>query len=1156
MKNQLHRGIIAYLLILVITAIASCTREAATLNPMSVTATGGGGAVGTDNPQIYAVFPGRLTSHSGSPGVMTGITPGDTANDITIVFTRVMDNASVISAIHVYVGAAGSTSAVFTVNTTNSQSYAVDVTGGLAASTTYRVVIDNTAYLSGDPSLNLDFSNLTAHYAGSLTDVTVATPLINDVEFQLITNASGAASDTSAPTLSVTNPADASTGVPIRLTGSNGRIEFTFSEAVDPTTVTGTSITLTGATAGNVTGTVGRIDETNLNFFFLPGSELDYEDTYTLTVSVGNAIEDYAGNPLVQDTISFSTPLYSTVPASINTGSVYVEYDPGNPTQVTIHWTTDIKSVSHAEIDDAEAFASAVETYHSTALVYNHSYTFTGLDRNQVYSFSISTNSDPATLTGGPFNQTLSFNAVIRTTPDASDNYQLAVNGSDETGLKSCQLNVNQSFLIWKSGTSVYAQYFDSSSGMADTWDRWAASGVSLFTAGGIIGIISVETTTGVIVSGVNGGDIYASRIYDSAGIAYTWGSGGLQVYDGSAVNARMALTNSVYVTPVTSGIAETNFIYDSVKIFSVMGALDSGDHMINEAILAGASGHTTVSEIYGDNMLLLASDRITSSNFNYRIGDAGTTETATANWSASGTTMTVTNGNLDANDIVTGDSKYTYIISYDDEPFTGYFNYTTALATGFVIGNSLTTYDLITNGTADTNALYDLSRDFSAAGVTTKDIVINTVTGDYDLADTVYADNHDLLILSDGARFLFDTAQAYSIFRLPTYNHYVTCGTKTTATGSVVTVSGLGAAVQAGDMIYRIDTGTYAKITSVSGSDLTLDTQIFDLNTTSRYFIVYRWTAVTFAWDESNNIRGRSVSMADGSLVYPSATLTDSFIITDIAANAQNPYIITSIAGDAIVVYETAGAGSTWDIRTKKIRSDGTFVWSSALANAYNVAGIQVITTAVTPVGSNYLVKNVISDGAGGCWVLYETSSNVIGIAHINSAGTIAGTTVPSADNGRIAAISTTEVILVYETGQPKVIYAKKFNTSATCTGTTQVSPGTVSCSQLNPRVYADGSGGAIVSWLDMRYFPSVYYSIYTQHLLSNLSRVTPVYSAADVFAGIPVRTDQSVSPYAIDHWMLRWSDGGTYNDGVYFWTDQRNSNTDIYFQNITDTN
>lgn len=57
MKIRLHRVTGILLSIIMVTLIVSCTREAATINPMAVTGTNTPGDPGTEYPQIYAVFP-------------------------------------------------------------------------------------------------------------------------------------------------------------------------------------------------------------------------------------------------------------------------------------------------------------------------------------------------------------------------------------------------------------------------------------------------------------------------------------------------------------------------------------------------------------------------------------------------------------------------------------------------------------------------------------------------------------------------------------------------------------------------------------------------------------------------------------------------------------------------------------------------------------------------------------------------------------------------------------------------------------------------------------------------------------------------------------------------------------------------------------------
>jgi hypothetical protein len=98
----------------------------------------------------------------------------------------------------------------------------------------------------------------------------------------------GLTPNTTAPTIISTNPVNAATGIPI-----NQAITATFSEAMDPATITtGTFTLLQGATP--VTGTVTY---TGTTATFTPTSNLLPNTTYTATVSAGAT--DLAGNALI-----------------------------------------------------------------------------------------------------------------------------------------------------------------------------------------------------------------------------------------------------------------------------------------------------------------------------------------------------------------------------------------------------------------------------------------------------------------------------------------------------------------------------------------------------------------------------------------------------------------------------------------------------------------------------------------------------------------------------------------------------------------------------------------------------------------------------------------------------------------------------------------
>lgn len=107
----------------------------------------------------------------------------------------------------------------------------------------------------------------------------------------------GAAPDTTPPTVSSASPANNATGVAI-----NTAITATFSEAMDASTITTSTFTLSSA-GGPVIGTVTYSSTTAT---FTPSGNLSYSTTYTATITTG--AKDSAGNTMASDyTWSFTT---------------------------------------------------------------------------------------------------------------------------------------------------------------------------------------------------------------------------------------------------------------------------------------------------------------------------------------------------------------------------------------------------------------------------------------------------------------------------------------------------------------------------------------------------------------------------------------------------------------------------------------------------------------------------------------------------------------------------------------------------------------------------------------------------------------------------------------------------------------------------------
>lgn len=106
------------------------------------------------------------------------------------------------------------------------------------------------------------------------------------------TTSAAPGTDTIAPLVTITNPADAALNVPV-----NKKINATFSEAMNPATVNTANFTVKQTVAGtNVAGTVTYDLQNNLATFS-PLTNLSPDTSYTVTVTDG--VKDLAENALV-----------------------------------------------------------------------------------------------------------------------------------------------------------------------------------------------------------------------------------------------------------------------------------------------------------------------------------------------------------------------------------------------------------------------------------------------------------------------------------------------------------------------------------------------------------------------------------------------------------------------------------------------------------------------------------------------------------------------------------------------------------------------------------------------------------------------------------------------------------------------------------------
>ncbi len=112
-----------------------------------------------------------------------------------------------------------------------------------------------------------------------------------------------AAPDTDAPGIVSITPADGATNF-----GVGSTVTATFDEAMDPATITNSTVQLRTA-GGALVGATVAYDALNGRATLTPGAPLAFDSTYTATVKGGAAgVKDLAGNPLAADRVwSFLT---------------------------------------------------------------------------------------------------------------------------------------------------------------------------------------------------------------------------------------------------------------------------------------------------------------------------------------------------------------------------------------------------------------------------------------------------------------------------------------------------------------------------------------------------------------------------------------------------------------------------------------------------------------------------------------------------------------------------------------------------------------------------------------------------------------------------------------------------------------------------------
>jgi hypothetical protein len=218
----------------------------------------------------------------------------------------------------------------------------------------------------------------------------------------------GTTIDTTAPTVTSTSPADLATGVVL-----SKRVTATFSEVLDPLTITNLTFTLKqGATAVSGIATYSGLIAT-----FTPDSNLASNTTYTATVTTG--AKDIAGNALASNKVWSFTTLASVPlgPAAVDLGTAG-DFVILTKTGIT---TTGVTAIT-GDIGVSPIAAVAIAGF-SLAMDATNTFSTSPLVTGKVYAADY-TAPTPAKMTAAVSDMETAYtDAAGRTTPDGTELY-------------------------------------------------------------------------------------------------------------------------------------------------------------------------------------------------------------------------------------------------------------------------------------------------------------------------------------------------------------------------------------------------------------------------------------------------------------------------------------------------------------------------------------------------------------------------------------------------------------------------------------------------------------------------------------------------------------------------------------------------------------
>jgi predicted lipoprotein with Yx(FWY)xxD motif len=248
---------------------------------------------------------------------------------------------------------------------------------------------------------------------------------------------------------------------------------------------------------------------------------------------------------------------------------------------------------------------------------------------------------------------------------------------------------------------------------------------------------------------------------------------------------------------------------------------------------------------------------------------------------------------------------------------------------------------------------------------------------------------------------------------------------------------------------------------------------------------------------------------------------------------------IVSDGSGGAIIVWADNRNGN-WDIYAQRINSSGIIEWTTN--------GVPICSAPY-----NQTSPAVISDGTGGAIIVWQdlrNSNNDIYAQRINSSGVIQWTTngIPVCTtatnqyNPDVTSDGSNGAIITWQNGDilNADIYAQRVDGNGNLLWNINgvVVCGDPNASQGLPKIVSDGSGGAIVVWLENPIFNE---DIYAQRI----NGAGDTLWTSNDGKGIPISTAIMSQNY---HDIISDGSGGA----IVVWQDFRSLDMDIYAQRI----